>query len=326
MSIGPCKHVIVPAVLCALLGSGCESTSDHAFNTGPIQQERTDWQDGPAKGTRIRTDHFDIYTTMDDPQFVDFLPGYLESSYLFFASLLPQGDSNESGRMQTFILGNRLEWEKFVRKRFPSRYATYRRITAGGFSEGNTCVVYNIGRSATLSVLAHEGLHQYVAGAFSEPLPAWLNEGLATYCESVEFRKSVPHFTPQRNSFRTNHLRAACSAGDLISLRDLLATNAGKVIAGNKSTNTATYYAQAWSLVVFLQHGKGGKYAGGFRRMLKDIANGTIRIEAQAARVTAEKPSETSYGESVFLAYFTDDLERFEAELYQFIRKTCWGN
>ncbi len=314
------------ALLLCLMSAGCAWTGSTSFAPPDYQVTREEWDDRGVHGTHVTTDHFDVFTSMSDAEFVAYLPGFLETAHTFYASLLPvpTDGTEDPARMQTYILATRGEWDSFVKRRYGKRYNTYRMISAGGFSEGNACVLYDIGRAATLSVIAHEGMHQYAANYFSGPLPAWLNEGLATYCETVEFRKDVPHFTPQRNTFRINHLRDAMSLGSTLELGELLATNAGAVISANRLNATATYYAQAWGLVVYLRHGAGAEYAEGFERMLGDIANGTLRIKAQAAKATAPIPSETSYGESVFYAYFTDDITEFERGYYEFLKHLCW--
>lgn len=305
---------------------GCHGGVSRTFSTPEFTPTREVWRFHSRDGTHLSSPHFDVYTTLNDAELVDFLPVFLETTYQFYTSLLSPPADRESPppRMETYVLGNREEWDAFVKRRFPNRYGLYRKISAGGFSEGNVCVVYDIGRAATLSVLAHEGLHQYFGANFSQPLPAWLNEGLATYCEAVEFRGQTPHFTPENNTFRVNHLCDALSSDSALPLKDLLATNAGEVIEGNRAAATATYYAEAWALVVFLQHGAGGQYAGGFRAMLDDIANGTILIKSRTAKATSENPSEASYGESVFAAYFPGALDSFEQEYLQFARRLCW--
>jgi Protein of unknown function (DUF1570) len=305
---------------------GCESSPSTTFSVPAFRLYEQEWKFGSHDGRQLTTDHFDLYTTSLDDEFVDFIPKFLETCFQFYAKIIPPPDDHNhaTDRMRTYVLEDRIQWERFVKHRYPRRFDVYRMISAGGFAEGNTCVLYDIGRSATLSVLAHEGLHQYMATHFSEPLPAWLNEGLATYCESVEFRGDKPYFKPQHNTFRMNHLRNAIGHDATIPLRELLSTNAGEVIGGNKLGTTATYYAQAWALLAYLQHGDHDKYKGRFQTLLGDIANGTLRIKAQRARAAAASPSEISYGEAVFIAYITDDLDAFDAELQSYMRRCCW--
>jgi len=329
-------RVAVLAVACVT--AGCETPS-LTFTPTVRLREQTAWTFNGKQGVQFSTDHVDIFTTIVDTELRDFLPEFVETTYQFYESILPPTvivdpqierrrteaqPPKDADRLQVYLLNNRDEWKTFVKRRFPKRYPIYRKISAGGFSEGSTCVVYHIGRAATFSVLAHEGMHQYLSAHYQEPIPAWLNEGLATYCESVEFRKNVPHFVPQRNTFRIDDLRNAQINRDAIPLIDLLRTNAGEVIDGQQITSTSSYYAQAWALVVFLRHGANERYADGFSKMLAAIADGTIRIRAQAARVTSETPADTSYGHAVFLAFITEDMKTFEREFNEFIKRICW--
>ena len=315
----------VAAVALALMG-GC-ATSALTFETPGFQLTTSEWKFRGRAGSCLATDHFQIYTTVSDVELREYLPGFLETAYQLYASLLPAPDGSPRAgtRLQTYVLDNRNEWERFVKERFGERYPIYRKISSGGFTEGRTSVVYNIGRAATLSVIAHEGWHQYVGSQAAVPIPAWLNEGLATYCESVEFRKDKPYFVPQRNTFRLDNLRNALVTGTAMPLRQLLSTNAGEVIDGRPVAATAAYYAQAWALTVYLRHGAHGRYADRFGTMAADLRNGSMRIKAQAARVASPHPSQTSYGEAVFFAYITEDLDAFENELNAYLKRLCWN-
>lgn len=311
---------VVAVALC-----GCGGTQSITFDLPDFQLIQEDWEFRGRPGKAITTDHFEIYTTLGDEVLRNYLPGFLETTYRFYTSLLaPPEDSIRSERMTTYVFENRLQWDAFTKQHYPARWALYRKISAGGFAEGGSCVTYNIGRSNTLSVLAHEGWHQYVGSRFSDPIPAWVNEGLATYCEAVEFRGDTPHFTPQHNTFRINHLRHALAAGETLSVAELLDTNAGQVIDESQVVRTNTYYAQSWALVVYLRHGGDGRYAEGFEKMLEGVRNGTIRIETQAARVASASPSQTSYGAATFYAYITDDLETFESGFMKYLEEMCY--
>jgi Protein of unknown function (DUF1570) len=283
------------------------------------------WTTTGQPGAHLTTDNFEIYSTCNDRNLTRYLPGFLETTHQLYTSLLAPADSSPKPhpKLKTYLFGTRKEWEHFVKKRFPERYPLYRRISAGGFTEGSVSVIYDIGRAATLSVVAHEGLHQYLASHFTDPIPAWVNEGLATYCESVEFRDDKPYFLTGRNTFRINHMRNALAEGRVPTLRQLLRTDAGEVIKGNRIADTGTYYAHAWALVTYLRHAAPMGDRAGFRKLLEGIRSGTIRIKSQAAKVASMHPAETSYGEAAFYAYITDDLDDFDKKFNKFLRKLC---
>ncbi|HUU82308.1 MAG TPA: DUF1570 domain-containing protein [Phycisphaerae bacterium] len=264
------------------------------------------------QGTQITTEHFDIYTTVDDQEMRDYVPRFLEACYRQYADLLtpPEGPSP---RMQTYLFANQRQSAEFTRQKFPGRTDVYERIGVGGFAIEGSCVTfYTRPRYYMLRTLAHEGLHQYFGAHFKQRIPAWLNEGMATYCEGFDLQRRQPVFSPTENSFRLNALREALSSDALIPLTELLSTHAGEVIVQAKSRLTQTYYAQVWALVVFLRHGADRTYAAGFEEMLADVAAGRLTARARAAGIAAETPSAAVTGEAVFRAYITDDLPAFE--------------
>jgi hypothetical protein len=317
-------HVVLPLCLPLAL-IGC-ATPSKTFEPGKVRVTRASWDFQGRPGARLTTEHFDIFTTGHDAELIEHLPQFLETTYLFYSSLLPAASETGDGdeRMQTYFFGRRSEWGAFVKTRFPERYPLYRKIPMGAFTEGTTCVAYNIGRDRTWALLAHEGFHQYVHARFGDVLPAWLSEGLATYCESVEFRDGRPHFTPQRNAFRIRHLRQAYAAGTASSVRQLLDEEAGRLIESIESSAANAYYAQAWALTVYLLRDSGPQYADMLPEIARDLQDNTLRVNAQATRAAAPNPAETTFGQAVFRQYVTDDLDRFESDFNDYVHKLCW--
>ncbi|NOT00220.1 MAG: DUF1570 domain-containing protein [Phycisphaerales bacterium] len=287
----------------------------------------SEWAFENQPGVQLATDHFVVYTTIGPDPFRDFLPRYLEAVYLHFTAVVPPPTTADQppDRMQTYLLATRAQWERFIRDRFPERHDLYRRISSGGFTERNVSVVYRLGPAATLSLLAHETMHQYLSTHFTDPLPAWLNEGLAAYCESVDVRHDRVHFLPDRNTFRMNDLRDALIADRTLPLRRLLATDAGELLTAGDSSQVRTYYAQTWALIAFIRDHQQRRYRPGFDRLLRALRDGTMRITAQAARVTAPRPADTSYGEAAFRAFITNDLDAFESQFDEYLHRMAWA-
>jgi hypothetical protein len=286
-----------------------------------------EWDFAPRTGRILTTDHFRIYTSIDDVELRTVLPLFAETAYLQYSALIyagkkgpPPSAAGSDRKLTTYLLRNREEWERFSRRFFPQRYATYARISYGGYTEQDTAVVYyDRQRSYTLSVLAHEGLHQYLYNLAGPAIPAWLNEGLACYCEAFDVPgNDVPVFTPTHNTFRLNYLREALAGKTMIPLKDILATDAGRVI---DQYQAKPYYAQVWSLLVYLRHGGNGRYAKGLERLLADLVGGQMATRASAARLGAPHPAEVSAGEAVFRAYITDDLEAFDRGWQAYVMK-----
>ena len=289
-------------------------------SAGPVHVEVQDWPGGGANGKQILTDHWDIRTTIRDTEFHKLLPEFMESTYHQYTKLFPNMQTSDSRRLQVYLFQSRREWEAFSAKRFPRKARLYRRIRQGAYCEGDLCVAYYIRRVYTLSVLAHEGLHAFVHRHFAGTLPAWLNEGLATYCEGYEYGVESPKFTPDRNEFRLNSLRAALLGDQLVPLRELLRTHAGEVVRGT-SPGVYAYYSQAWALIVYLRHGEKGKYAREFESLLQDLGTERMRVGvgAYVAATRTEDGSPMSFGEAVFRKYISEDLDTFERQYKKYL-------
>ncbi len=288
----------------------------------PIHVDKQDWPAGGPTGKRLITEHWDIRTTIRDEGFLDLLPEFMEATYRQYDKLFPNMEKKDQRPLRVFLFQTRGEWDAFSVRLFPHKARVYRKIRQGAYCEKDMPVAYYLGRARTLSVLAHEGLHAYVYRYFRGHLPAWLNEGLATYCECFEYTEDGPKFTPKRNEFRLNSLRNALGAKTLIPLRELLGTHAGKVIQGT-TPGVYAYYSQAWALMVFLRYGENGKYSRRFDGLLEDLGTERLRISAGAyvAATRAKDGGTIPFGEAVFRKYITEDVDSFEAAFKKFLYK-----
>ncbi len=309
---------ILFALLC-LVSVGCQQQQ---LKMAPVEVHTESWTFGKTEGTLLTTPHYRIYTTLTDPQMLAILPRFMETAHRLYAQLLPVAQpSDEPSNLYVFRTRN--EWEAFTRRFTPSRASTYFRIRSGGYAEPNGTVVYYLKRYVTFAVIAHEGFHMYVFRNFQpNAVPAWLNEGLASYCEGHEWQQDNPVFTPGVNRFRMNSVRRALIKGSLFKLDDMLGTNAGKVIQSS-SDKVETYYAQAWSMVTFLMQGPRGKYAPGFQRLRTELGTEEQRLTVNAYIAAHPKSDGQALGagEALFRSYITEDLEGFNADYGLWLRK-----
>ena len=298
-----------------LAAGGCLGPEPPQIN---VQVE--DWPGGGAQGKRILTDHWDIRTTVRDDEFLELLPEFMEATYRQYEKLFPNLDQGDDRRLLSYLFQSRSEWDAFSARLSPGKVRIYRRIRSGAYCKGDITVAYYIRRAHTLSILAHEGLHAFVHRRFGGDLPPWLNEGLATYCEGYEYGLARPKFTPNRNEFRLNSLRETLLAKNLVPLKVLLGTHSTRIVR-DASPTVLAYYAQVWSLVVFLRYGEEGRYADRFEALLRDL--GTERFRVGVGAFVAATPTEDgkpiSFGEAVFRKYITEDLEAFETEYKKFL-------
>lgn len=304
-----------------LLPFGCTGPFNPLATTpDPIETTESDWKFGRSKGRKIASPNYVLYTTCQREQFVRSLPKFLESCFEEYQRLLPTS-SPPGQKLDTYLFCARSDWESFTKEFSPARFPTYKRIRRGGYSERGITVSHYSSQRGTLSILAHEGLHQYLEVTGRGRIPAWINEGLACYFESFDFVDGVPRFDPRRNTLRSPFLREALVRDALIPLSDILETNAGAAVHGN-TNHVRSYYAQEWSLVLFLLDSSApGAYRSGFRDLLNDLGSDNLRSRAEAvmnaARVSGRP--QVSPGEAVFRAYITDDLEQFESDYRAFL-------
>jgi hypothetical protein len=109
-------------------------------------------------------------------------------------------------------------------------------------------------RDQVLKVTYHEGFHQYLFYAFAQrSLPAWFNEGHATFFENSEIKS-------RRLEIREDEFRAArvdeLVKAKAVDLQRLLLLSYPDFYAQNGPEELRTYhYSLAWALVYYLRKG-----------------------------------------------------------------------
>jgi len=292
----------------------------------PISVEQHEWTapDGSG-GVRLLTEHFDLRVTAADPELRKYLGPFMETAFAEYCKLMPP-PQEPSDRLAVYLFGTRQEWADFTRVSFPAQAHTYLHIHFGGYVDQPTAtaVIHDIGRDHTLSLIAHEGFHQYLAGCFPEPVHPWLNEGLACQWEAFDLEGDRPVFTPRRNFLRRNSLREALATPNgLIRLPELLGMHAGEAVV-QAGQPTRAYYAQVWSMVLLLRQGSGGKYADRFAKLLGDAGTKRLRIAIGGYRAATQEAEQLSDGEVIFRHYITEDLDGFMADYEAFARQLVY--
>ena len=140
----------------------------------PAVQNAATWQNKYAPGIVIETTHYTIHTTLLDPLILRQVPGFVESAYRAYQSQLPQPIETRT-KFVTYLFADRDQWEDFTKGFAGANANVYLRIRKGAYYLNGACVAYNIGRTRTFSVLAHEGWHQFNSKHFAYRLPSWLD-------------------------------------------------------------------------------------------------------------------------------------------------------
>lgn len=198
----------------------------------------------------FRTPSYRLFTTITDDALRDRLPAFVELAGLQYRTAITPLSSPITA-LDTYVMSDRSQWQRVVTQLLGSRSDLIASMSRGGFTLQGRSILYEIGPRDTFVLLGHEGWHQFAQASLKEPLPIWLDEGLATWFEGHRWTGEVPAFTPRENPGRLEALRNAVRSNSLLSLERLTTTTPQDWIA--KGGDWAlTYYAQVWALTRYL--------------------------------------------------------------------------
>jgi len=281
----------------------------------PVHVESRPWPLKNHTGTILETTHYRIYTTVKDPVFHSAAAGLAEGQYQRFHQVLGR---EPKSKMTVYIFSEVRQWMAFTQARFGDRAEDYLRIRNGGYTSGDLAAFYMMNRYATLTVMAHELFHLYLNHIATDPVPAWVNEGMSCYFEAHEWNVDTPVFTPNKNLFRRDNLREAMGRKTLFPIRQLLGTHPGEVTKQSQQ-KVLTYYAQVWALSQFLQDPYSGVYHARFKTLLSELGTPAMRLKSKGFLTTVSVKEDVTFGESVFREYIVDDLEQFEKDFNAYL-------
>jgi tetratricopeptide (TPR) repeat protein len=130
----------------------------------------------------------------------------------------------------------------------------------------------------TLQTMTHEAFHEYLH-AILPSVPIWMDEGMAEYVTAVTIG---PGKVPQGGGIlrgRLRNLQAALESGWDGFGFDFVLWESKEIFY---SLAPELQYAQAWSMVHFLMHGRGGKYRPLFERYIKVLLETRSTAEARS--------------------------------------------
>jgi hypothetical protein len=284
------------------------------------------WTFDAKPGRQITTVAYRIHTTLPDARLSQRFPLFMENALAFYTrgiTTLPE----PSSRMDTFLMADRAQWATLTQRILGSEAQSLLRVDRGGFSSRGRSLLFDLGGRDTYVIAAHEGWHQYVQTTFGDPLPVWLDEGVATYMEGFRWRSewsTGPVFKPWTNFERFETLRWAVRGKYLLPLEALMQSKPQELLDRGEYA-PLVYYAQVWAFTHFLAEGESGKYRAGFEAILKDAAAG--RASARIGRELGSR-ARSAYeskrdGLGAFHVYFTKDLAAVQAEFDAFVKKVA---
>ncbi len=290
-----------------------------------IDAESRPWDTSHSRGKLLITDHYRIYTTISRPPLRQYLPGLMEASHSRYLELTGLSEHGSAKLMPMYVMATRSEWAALTTARLGRHAGPVLSITAGGYCYDGVCVLWDIGPRATLSVAAHEGLHQFFSHRLKQSLPMWLEEGICVLAEGHHLSKGLLAFTPKNNPSRITALRNAIVNGHWIRTKKLLPMDAGDAVSTGIAAKAIGYYGQVWALSMFIRSVP--EYNSGMQQMIADAQDGRMH---RAMGLTAEalaklKRHGRAYNRTVatplFKHYISNDLEAFEAEYLAYSRK-----
>jgi hypothetical protein len=239
--------ILIALALLPLTTAGCASRSSGP-SEGPIARAAVKIEPatfGNTASRRVVTDHYRIDTTIESTELVERLAQVMEGALAQYRKLAP--DVPLDGQpLQCFVFANRNQWAQFTESQTGADAKIYLRINRGGYSVRDWYVSYYIGDRETLSVAAHEGFHQYVGRNFKRRPPPFLEEGLSTLFEFVDWEENLPRWRWRINPNRIGGLERAIKQDTLMPLSDLCQMHAGQVVS-KQLWKVEMFYAQAWA-------------------------------------------------------------------------------
>lgn len=321
----PARLLLSAAIGLALL-AGCARTGGGTTvldgPDGAARLRSEPWAYGQRPGQRVRSAHYLIHTTIDDPAVVDALGQVMEGALAQYRRLAPHAPLNNRP-MECYLFQYRNEWAAFTRRHTGADAPIYLQINRGGYTFGDKYVAFFIGDVQTYSVAAHEGWHQYVARHFKHRPPPFLEEGLACLFEQVRWEQDLPRWDLTSNSNRIRGLRNASRSKSLMPLRQLISMHAGQIVNGT-SFQVEAFYAQNWAFARFLWDAEGGRYRPALQRMLSDAAAGRLYRD-NIARQPGSTEWDPSSAAPLLERYLEMPLPQIERAYRAYIRKIVAG-
>ena len=337
-------HKIIPvlAIFAMLLCPGCQKTARHE---GVASPDRTDtliaslqrlpavenvgqWDGEYGKGLLITTAHYEIYTTLLDPLMLTKIPAFMECAYQGYQKQLPKPLAAVD-KMTVYLFATRTQWDEYTTANTGQMSPLYLKIKAGAYYLDGNIVAYNIGITKTMSVLGHEGWHQFANVYFKYKLPSWLDEGIATLFETSKYEAGQWVFTPEKNSARLGALKVTLVTQKRLPISDIIGLNPGQVLLENDQAVSA-FYAQSYALVRFLREEDYGRRLGNFQKMLMGAVDGSWRIDGEAQLIASDKESPMTVVYNSYLAtklfgmYITNNTPTLEKPYTLFCNKITY--
>ena len=299
------------------------------------------WQYPGGVGEALTSKHYRIYTTTRHASLMQILPGFLEAAYVNYQQLTGLDEPLVSEPMTVYMLASRAQWVHLSDWVFGSG-GQHHSISAGAYSFRGINVCWDLQSRSTLSIVAHEGMHQFLYHRLTNRLPLCIAEGLATSAEGYHIRGwagglggddargATVVFPAGHNPQRFTGLSKVVNSGRWTPIDRLVEMNASDYLSKDNYYKLG-WYGQVWALMQFLQSDP--TYRRGLQRMLSDARDGRFHvalkahpqfrnITPRAVELQQRTPRvyNRKFSRPLFEYYIQSDLKRFEREYRAFAR------
>ena len=292
----------------------------------PAIESADQWHNKYGPGLRLTTAHYQMFTTLREPMMLRSSLEFMESAYGAYNSQLPEQIETPT-RLTIYLFADRRQWGDFTKDFTGDQAETFLKIKAGAYYHNGACVAYDIGPARTLSILAHEGWHQFSDRHFKFRPPSWLDEGVAMLFETNGAESGMLEVAPESNAYRLSALSRTLENGEMIPLRALIASNPGDVLATDQTEAVMAFYSQSYALVRFLREADSGRRLAAYHRLLADGLRGDWPLDSVSRKIAQDRNIQrnTLWNHVVGLVLFEDyvgnNYDKIEKEYLAFCRQ-----
>lgn len=288
------------------------------------------WGNQFSSGLKLTTDHYEIFTTLEQPLILRMIPGFVESAYRGYNDQLAQ-PIETSNKFTIYLFADRRQWEDFTIAFAGDQAPMFLKIKTGAYYLNGACVVYDIGPKRTLAAVGHEGWHQFNSRLFEYRLPSWLDEGVAMLFEASVYEHGLFRFDPSTNVQRLGALKETLDKSKLLTLEELILTSPGEVLATDQTETVMAFYSQSYALIRFLRESSYGKRLASYHRLLQDGLDGRWPLDESAGTIARDRnlprtiPWNRQVGRQLFELYVGSEMESLDLEYQAFCRRIVSG-
>jgi hypothetical protein len=296
----------------------------------PALKSTEPWVNKFGPGFKLTTDHYEVFSTVQQPLILRMIPGFVESAYRGYNDQLAQPIETAT-KFTIYLFADRRQWEDFTRDFAGDQAPLFCKIKTGAYYLNGACVVYDIGSKRTLAAVGHEGWHQFNSRLFKYRLPSWLDEGVAMLFEASVYEQGLFRFDPATNIQRLGALKETLGRSKQIPLRELITTSPGEVLASDQTEAVMAFYSQSYALVRFLRESRYGTRLNAYHQLMQDGLLGLWPLDESIGAIAENRnlprtiPWNRTVGRLLFDRYVGSDIEQLDAEYQAFCRRIVSG-